>query len=150
MFSRNNPLKAIERRTVSLKNSIDNIVPKLRREHIVPERILGSLLDRHTAFASLWLSVRKEARAWPVYQAISLTGFDGISSSFSDFASDLEAVHHSLSGSLPPSFPLQPHQVVPVLPVTGPGCGQAFPDQSSVDADAVRRVDVGQDAPEPV
>lgn len=99
MFSRNNPLRTLERRTVSLKNSIDNVVSTLRREQIKPDRILLPLLGRDSAFASLWSSVRKEARAWPVYHAISLTGFDGISNSFSDFAADLESVNRKLSAT---------------------------------------------------
>lgn len=96
MFSRNNPLAVIERRITALKRGIDDSASRLRREHIEPERILGPLIGRRAALASLWVSVRKEARAWPVYHVISLVGLDSIDSSFSAFVADLQSVHRKL------------------------------------------------------
>ena len=101
MFSRNNPLRAVERSIAHLETSIDKCVSGLRRAHIEPDRILGNLIGQHRAFASLRSSVRKEVRAWTVFHAVSLVGLDRIESSFSDFVADLEEVHRRL----PPTHP---------------------------------------------
>ena len=96
MFSRNNPLRTVERSIANLETSIDKCVSGLRREHIEPERILGNLIGQHRAFASLRSSVRKEVRAWTVFHAVSLVGFDDITSGFSYFAASFEEIIRKL------------------------------------------------------